>query len=471
MTEKPLKRKRGKVILFILLGIVTLTAGFFLISGYVKTLPAITWEYYTGDAEPAPYPDVRFAVLSDLHYYDTSLGTEGAAFLEVFHSDRKLLLESRELLERAISEIEGASGLTAAGDGETGNSGSGPQFVLVSGDLTKDGERTNHEQVASRLQQLVGQGVQVFVVPGNHDVNNPGAVRYVGDSTEPVDTVSADEFAEIYANMGYGGALLRDGDSLSYVAEPVPGLWIVGLDSCRYRENQPGQEEIFSGKISQETERWLAGVLAQALDGGKAVMVLTHHGVVEHWQGQAKLHPAYLIQDYRYMGRMLASWNVRLVFTGHYHAQDIVYGEFARGSLYDVETGSLVTPSCPVRFCSLTDNVLTVETMTLIDRLRPGTDYAERATAFARENVISEAYGTLRSYKVSETNARYIAEAVGDGFMAHYSGDEDPAAKPPFDESRLNLWGRIIFFLQKYIVDGIRVDLPPGDNNVTLPLR
>ena len=469
-------RRRGRrIVLFTFLGILILATAYYFISGYVKSLPTLSYDYYTGDGGPASYPDARFAVMSDLHFYDSvTLGAEGTAFQEYMNSDRKLLVDSVDLLDYAISQIGGADGANGA-DGADGadradGSGDGLQFVLVSGDLTKDGERINHEQTASRLQQLVDMGVRVFVVPGNHDINNSDAVRYVGDRTEPVDSVSAEEFAQIYGNMGFNGALLQDEDSLSYVAEPIPGLWVIGLDACRYRENQPGHEPVISGKISQATETWLADVLGQAISGQKAVIVVTHHGIIEHWDGQAKQHPQYLMQDYPYVGRLLASYNVRLVFTGHYHAQDITYREFDGNILYDIETGSLVTPPCAVRFCSISNNALTIESLSIVDKLRPGTDFAEQALRFSRESVISEAYKAVRSFKVPEKDSRYIAEGVGDAFMAHYYGDEDISRKPPFDVKNLGLYGRLVYMIEKYVIENPWVDACPGDNNVVIPL-
>jgi len=123
---------------------------------------------------------------------------------------------------------------------------------------------------------------------------------------------------------------------LSYVAEPVEGLWLLALDDCRYRDNQPGHEEIVGGKISQVTEDWIERVLTEAARKHKAVVVMIHHGVLEHWKGQSKLHPDYLIEDYAHFSRLLASYHVRLAFTGHYHAQDITKGVFDDTYLYDV---------------------------------------------------------------------------------------------------------------------------------------
>ena len=448
------KRRKWKIVLCVCALLGVLAAGYFLISGWLAGRPALQYAQNMDTTAGAAYPDARFAVISDLHVYDPSLGSGCAAFETVMQADRKLLLDSIELLEYAIQDILRSDA----------------QFVLISGDLTKDGERVCHEIAADRLARLTDAGLKVYVVPGNHDIDNPEAVSFAGDATAPVDTVSAEEFTRIYADFGYGGALYRDGDSLSYVAEPVDGLWLLALDACRYRENQPGHEPVIGGKISQATADWIADVLSEARHQGKAVMVMAHHGMVEHWDGQRKLHPDYLIHDYAHVGEFLASYNVRLAFTGHYHAQDVTRGVFGDTFLYDVETGSLVTAPCPIRYVSLEDNRFSAETVTVVDKLRPGTDFARISTDFVKATVVSEALKTLSKYNVGGADADVIADAVGDAFAAHYSGDEDPAQRPELDKSRLSLWGRFILFMQQYVLDGLWADLYPADNNVSFTL-
>ena len=448
------KRRKLIIILCVCALLIVAVAGYFLISAWIDGRPKLDYVYSTDTAPPAAYPDADFAVISDLHVYDPSLGSTGAAFLETMNSDRKLLLDSLDLLDYAIEEI-----LRSAA-----------RFVLISGDLTKDGELVCHTLVAERLSRLTEAGLKVYVVPGNHDVNNPDAVSYSGDTTTPVDSVSADDFARIYSDFGYGDSLARDPDSLSYVAEPVDGLWILAVDACRYRENVPGREEIVGGKISQDTENWIEDILGEALRLGKAVMVMMHHGVIEHWDGQRKLHPDYLIEDFARFGRLLASYNVRLAFTGHYHAQDITRGVFGDKYIYDIETGSLVTAPCPIRYCSLRGNNFYVESVTIVGELHPGTDFAENADAFVKATVAGEAIITLNAYFVSGGDAEYIADAVGDAFAAHYSGDEDAAERPVFDKSRLGLWGRFVYGMQEYVLDGLWADIYPADNNASFPL-
>ncbi|MCR4436004.1 MAG: metallophosphoesterase [Clostridiales bacterium] len=425
-------------------------------AGHIKSQPKLQYTYGTMTPQSmASYPDTRFAVISDLHYYDNSLGTSGPAFEACLNSDRKMLKDSADLLNFAIDHILK----------------SGVKFVLIPGDLTKDGEMLCHQRTAAALSRLTRSGVKVYVVPGNHDINNPGAFKYEGDKSIPIPSISADQFGEIYNDYGYGSAIYRDSSSLSYVAEPENNLWLIALDSCRYRENKPGGEETVGGKLSQSQEKWLEDMLKKAGQNGKAVMVMEHHGVVEHWTGQSRLHPDYLIQDYRYIGRLLASYGVRLAFTGHYHAQDITRADFnSSGFLYDVETGSVITSPCPVRYCTISNNKIKITSKNLAEKLHPGTDFAKNAEQFVYNTAEREAYNTLRKYLVSEKDAHSIAGYVAAGFTAHYKGDEKADDRPAFDGNKLGLWSRIVYLRQKYAADGLWKDLPPADNNVVLDL-
>ena len=132
--------------------------------------------------------NVKIAVISDLHVMAPELlVSEGSAIEEYLARDRKMLRESSEILETLVSDI-----ITLK-----------PDLTLVTGDLTKDGERVSHQLVAEQLQRLVDAGIQVLVVPGNHDINNPDAKVFDGDNTIPTETITRSEFADIYRNMGY----------------------------------------------------------------------------------------------------------------------------------------------------------------------------------------------------------------------------------------------------------------------------
>ncbi len=451
------KRKRvWSALLAVVLGLAVVGAAYTAVSRYLASRPSLDYAVAEPAVDPpVAYPEVRFAVIADPHYYDTSLGTTGAAYEEVLGSDRKLFAQTSELLELAVDDI-----LVSDVD-----------FVLVPGDLTKDGEVVNHEGVSEALGRLTDAGVRVYVVPGNHDADDPEAFAFDGDERIPVPAVTQDEFAEVYRDFGYGDAVHHDDDSLSYVAEPVEGLWLLALDSTRSEENEPGGHPITGGALTQAQVDWIEEVLGDAQARGKTVVCMMHHGVVEHWDGQAKLHPEYLVEDHPFVGELLASYGVRLVFTGHYHAQDVARADYGEaGFLYDVETGSLATAPCPVRYCELGDDRLDVTSATFVDELRPGTDFGSEARDFVRATIEAEAFDVARGYRVSEEDSEYIAEHVGAAFVAHYDGDEDPARKPAVDAGELSLWSRFIWSQQSYVVDGLWVDVEPADNEVVLEL-
>lgn len=401
------------------------------------------------------YPEVRFAVMSDLHFFAAELAKPGTALDSATEYADTMFVESEALLELAISEILKAD----------------VQFVLIPGDLTKDGEAESHQQLPTRLARLAENGVQVYVIPGNHDMNNPRSYRYEGDQRILSENISPEKFAELYAPYGYDQAILRDEGSLSYAAELTEGLWLIAVDCTRSRFNKPGCEEIVAGRLTPATRDWLRNALQQARNQQKKVLYMQHHGVVEHWQGQAKLHPDFIVEDFGAIGRILAAGGVRLAFTGHYHALDITRADFGDdGFLYDIETGSLAAPPCAVRICSLSGNQLKLTSLRLAELYQPEPGFAERAGNVIRESVRQHTIKAARAYKVPVSDADYIADQIAAAYQAHYYGDENPALRPAFSTKRLSLWGKLVYQSQKYIIENLWRDLPPADDNITLEL-
>lgn len=135
--------------------------------------------------------------------------------------------------------------------------------------------------------------------------------------------VTPEEFVQIYREFGYHEALYRDPASLSYVAVLQPGLWLLALDSCLYRENVEGEEPVTDGRFCPTTLQWIEDMLEKAARESKAVIAMLHHGIVEHYKGQEKNYGEYVVDDFHAVSRLLAMYNVRLVLARHYHAQGI----------------------------------------------------------------------------------------------------------------------------------------------------
>jgi len=411
------------------------------------------------DKEVIAYPETSFIVFSDPHIYDPSLGTEGKAFEDYLTRDRKLLRESTEILGSAIGAIKEIDA----------------DFIIVPGDLTKDGEQVSHQLVTSYLGQLEDSGKQVFVVPGNHDINNGSSHKYVDDRAERVPNVTPEEFALIYDEFGYKQALMRDPSSLSYIAEPQPGLWLLALDSCCYADNIKDQEPITDGKFSPATLQWIEDRLAEAITNKKAVIAFAHHGIMEHYIGQQKNFGEYIVDDYQTISRLLAMYNARLAFTGHYHAQDISVMRWHETNkfVFDVETGSLVTYPCPYRLVDIDTSQKATIGSYLVESINSHpTNFQEYAREYTMNGIKSIAAHIIQGYKVQPDEAEELAGQVAEAFVAHYAGDETlPAGSEAISTRGLSLPGWLVATTRKNLVQGLWNDLEPADNNINIDLK
>lgn len=401
------------------------------------------------------YPEAKFIVFSDPHYYDLSLGRDGSAFQEELDTDRKLLVESSEIITETVENIKKQD----------------VDFVLVSGDLTKDGEEINHVKFQKLLDGIEATGKPVYVIPGNHDVNNLLAIRYEGDQKERVANVSAEKFAEIYKNQGYGEAIARDENSLSYFAEIKPGLWLMALDSCRWKENT-SEHTIHGGAFSDKTLHWIEKMLIRAKKENKAVIGMMHHGVVPHFPEQDETFSDYVVQGYKQVASMFAAWGVRMVFTGHYHAQDITRFNNQDGNtkLYDIETGSLITFPNPYRKVEITSD----QKLHLSVRVVPGISshpngFREYSQDFTLSHTAKAVDRALQEYWVSDEDRLKVKMQIAKGYLTHLKGDEQIPEKI-VDKEGLNLWGKLILNVKGDLIESWYTDLPPADNKVVLDL-
>ncbi len=378
--------------------------------------------------EPASQ-SMSFAVFSDPHYYDAALGTSGEAFETYLAGDRKMLRESPAILDAVLTAITADKSL---------------DFVLIPGDLTKDGELSSHQKFAEEIRELEKHGINVYVIPGNHDVNNPHAYAYADTEDIPTDTVSPETFAEIYGDFGYDEALYQDTDSLSYIAEPAPGLWLFALDSCRYDENLTLGKPVTSGRFSETTLNWIITNLEKAQIQGKKVMAMMHHGLLEHFTGQSQANPGseYVIENWGTVSETLAKAGLSLVFTGHFHAQDITSETWeSDGKTYtltDVETGSLVTYPSPFRKVTryLNDEYrIESENIREISYDTSPLSFPEYAEDYLESGLYDLAWYSLTlpadqgGYGIPAEQAQILAPMITDAFKAHYTGNENPSGE------------------------------------------
>jgi 3',5'-cyclic AMP phosphodiesterase CpdA len=405
--------------------------------------------------EPVPIPPVRFIVASDIHLQSARMGISGKAFEENTSGDRKLLAQSEEILDAALAMIRAERA----------------SFLIVCGDLTKDGERANHEAVAAKLEALAAVGMRVYVVPGNHDVANGSARSFAGGTSAPAESVSPEEFKRIHGKFGYGNAIDADADSLSYVAEPVRGLWLLALDSCLWRKNRPGKHPVTDGAFSRRTVEWIERTLNAAREQKKAVIAVMHHGVAEHYPGNKKYFDMYLVRNFDRIGEMLAGYGVRVVFTGHFHSQDITIRRYDSGRfIADVETGSFVTYPCPYRVVTVDRRqVMSIESRFISAIRSMPRGFREFARSHVLDSTARFARVMLAWYGVGKGDRELLAPQVARAYLAHIQGDEvkpDPAV----NEEGISPGGKLALWVTRGAITGWYTDLFPADNTVRIDL-
>lgn len=400
---------------------------------------------------------VRIAVASDVHVMAPSLlVSEGEAYAEYMKNDRKLLKESPALLDA----------LTARMIDEH------PDFVFLTGDLTKDGELESHRYLVEHcLKKLAAAGIAAYVIPGNHDVNNPHAEHFDGSKAERVETVSPKTFSEIYADYGYGKAVARDTASLSYVFQLTPTLRVLALDACKYYLNDFDKNECrHDGVLKEATIRFAEEQIAKAHAEGMHIIGMMHHGLMEHWKYQNRVLPGYVIDNSKDVCKRLRKSGLRVVFTGHLHAQDIVSDG---NGLYDVETGSLVSYPSPYRVAVLDEETLQLEGKRIhsIAYDTKGVSYAD----YAREHT-AEGFRTIISRmfpgNVPDSLRAEAVEVITDAMCDNYAGDEHLTPQRDEQIKRVKKALRKYTFKRSLIFNAVArslwSDLNTKDNNLTI---
>ena len=414
---------------------------------FTLTVPALA-------AEKPQDMNLRIAVMSDLHYLSPDMIADTEDFEHAFNSDRKLLKESSSVLHEMLERVRADK----------------PDILLVSGDLTKDGEQECHAALAKQLQQLQQDipGLKIYVINGNHDIRNYNAKNFntADGKAVPATRTHPEDFKRIYDFVysdptviaTFTPAAGNEAGSLSYVARPVEGLTVIAMDTCRYSSDNTSNgddEHETSGAISADLEKWVIEQTAAAKARGDLVIGLEHHGLVPHFDVEPTILPMYLVNGYERIAQEYADAGMSAVFTGHMHAVDIAAMTTKAGNtFYDIETGSALTYPCPIRFVDLrrstvggeTNTYMSVSTKTHIGPI----NYTDPATGVAY--VIDDLTEYARKFGFSTAMLKTVAGDFVKSFFGKYlPNDTWPVTK-------------IVANIDKIIDDVAAVPIAEGNN-------
>ena len=144
---------------------------------------------------------------------------------------------------------------------------------MLSGDLTFNGEKLSHQRLARKLQVLTEAGIDVWVIPGNHDLNNASAASFSQAQARHVESVDAAEFAAIYQNLTCHPAISCDPQSLSCLAPLAEDVQLLLIDANRPED---------PGVVSEETQRWIERQLEKAQADQQTILSLSHQNLADH---------------------------------------------------------------------------------------------------------------------------------------------------------------------------------------------
>ncbi len=413
--------------------------------------------------EPTEENLITISIFSDPHFYDNSLGTSGEAFEQYLASDRKMIAESEAITKSVVNMI--------AHDNS--------KIVIVTGDLTKDGELKSHQMFASYLKQLKDKGKKVFVLPGNHDVDNPASYSYPGAAPVKVPNVSAEQFKSIYADFGYKNAIAIDPNgSLTYIAEPVDGVWLFCLDACRWRENAGKAHSVTGGIFGEATFNWIKEKLAEGKQKNKLMIGAIHHNVVEHFVGQKMLFSEYVLDNWELVAKTFAESGLSVIFSGHHHAHDARIYRSGSNFRVDLQTSSTVTFPCAIRRVTIDKNrvmQVTSEKITSINYDTKGRSFQEYAQYQFANGLSTIIQSYLKQMGLPDEAIAVLSPIVLEAYKAYSHGNEDQfytqeiqlkisQAKSAI-ASNPQLMGLIM------LMEGMFQDLEPDDYNFTLDLK
>ncbi len=285
----------------------------------------------------------NFYQITDLHYYaNEAIGSYGKFFELRCNNDQKSVAESGAIVDAAFKEL--------ADDKDN-------EIVIISGDVTYDGEKVSHDLLVKKLRKLKKAGKRIFLTFATHDFdNNARGYTEIGDFK--LEEYTREELRALYNDFGWNEAIAEHVPSYSYAVKMHEGWRFLLL-------NDDGNGRSFCG-YDETLVAWIKNQVKEANEAGEKVVAVTHHPMLP----PGLIYPLFshrdMLGDYETVAPLFADLGIQYCFTGHTHMQSITRLETARGnSLYHINTGSICAYPAPYRKMTVTDDGIDVKTHNL----------------------------------------------------------------------------------------------------------
>lgn len=244
-----------------------------------------------------------FWVISDTHLIADSLHDQGQAFSQMQKTSQGKDLYYQETALSAFVRMAQKKK---------------PAAIIVTGDVTFNGERVSAEKFAEIFKPL--KETQLLVLPGNHDIYDGWAREFRGKKQYYAGQISPRMWRNIF-KTSYKNAVSVDDKSLAYSVQLNPNYLLILADSNDYGKEEATTAPATAGFLGREQRRWIKAQLQYASENNLQVIFCMHHNLYAH---NPAVNKGYVVDDYRELRKLLAQYNVKLVFSGHIHAQNIM---------------------------------------------------------------------------------------------------------------------------------------------------
>lgn len=244
-----------------------------------------------------------FWVISDTHLIADSLHDHGQAFSQMQKTSQGKDLYYQETALSAFVRMAQKKK---------------PATIIVTGDVTFNGERVSAEKFAEIFKPL--EETQLLVLPGNHDIYDGWAREFRGKKQYYAGQISPRMWRNIF-KTSYKNAVSVDDESLAYSVQLNPDYLLILADSNDYGKEEATTAPATAGFLGREQRRWIKAQLQYASENNLQVIFCMHHNLYAH---NPAVNKGYVVDDYRELRKLLAQYNVKLVFSGHIHAQNIM---------------------------------------------------------------------------------------------------------------------------------------------------
>lgn len=286
--------------------------------------------------------ELLLATVSDLHFYPSTLaGSKGEAYYNYLEGSVAQPDDCEAILDSALESLKNQQ------------KENGLKYVVISGDLTVNGEYEGNRVLSEKLKAFEEEtGLTVFVTNGNHDINNSNAAEFTTNRKKAARVTSPEEFYGFYKELGYDDAYhqfkdFADGTqgSLSYSVKLEEGYRLIFADAGKYTPDVTEKgiaEHETSGAISPEQLSWILYEINDAKEDGEVPLLFSHW----NFDGINRFHEyllqGFVIDDAYKLQETLADAGCHYVFSGHQHQSDIAVSYSDSGEpLYSVITPTL----------------------------------------------------------------------------------------------------------------------------------